>query len=183
MEIKRERFSDDEIIDKVLGQYYDGKNHSHNLQDVIDDMIGLTVKVTELEYKHIEDLMLMNGLFTDTEIKPDRLYKISTLGKKIQSKKGWLRCLKREKIQRPFLLFDIFSKPFTFLILLVTIIWNICTSRTNIQCQQQLKQTTDSTKQVLQDLDLRYKTNIEKTEQLQIKVDSLAKSDTTSKGR
>jgi len=168
MEIKRERFSDDEIIDKVLGQYYDGKNHSHNLQDVIDDMIGLTVKVTELEYKHIEDLMLMNGLFTDTEIKPDRLYKISTLGKKIQSKKGWLRCLKR---------------PFTFLILLVTIIWNICTSRTNIQCQQQLKQTTDSTKQVLQDLDLRYKTNIEKTEQLQIKVDSLAKSDTTSKGR
>ena len=97
MEIKREHFSDDEIIDKVLMEYYHYKDNAHNLFDVLNTRIGLSVNVTESEYKHIEDLMLMHELFTVTEINPDRLYKISTLGKKIQSKKGLVEMFEKRK--------------------------------------------------------------------------------------
>lgn len=182
MEIKREQFSDDQIIDKVLMEYYYHKDNAHNLFDVLNNKIGLTVKVTESEYKHIEDLMLMHELFTVTGINPDRLYKISNLGKKIQRKKGWLKHLKEQEKTKGSEIFDYFYKSIVVIIAIITISWNIYTSKSNTQYQQELKQTTDSTKQILQDLDLKYKMNIEKTEQLQIKVDSLAKSDTTSKG-
>lgn len=180
MEIKREHFSDDEIIDKVLIEYYHHKDNAHNLFDVLNTRISLSVNVTESEYKHIEDLMLMYELFTVTEINPDRLYKISNLGKKIQRKNGWLKHINKQGRKKVLEILDLISNPILVAASIVTIFWNIYTSKSNERYQQELKQTTDSTKQVLQDLDLRYKTNIEKTEQLRIKVDSLAMSDTAA---
>ena len=100
-------------------------------------------------------------------------YKFLLSNKKYSSFMFW-------RLERISGLFDFISKPTALIISILTIAWNIYTSKTNEATQTQLKQTIDSAKQVLTDLDLKYTVNIEKTEQLRKAIETQAKNDTTA---
>ncbi len=89
--------SDEEIIDKILRVYYDHRNDGHDLQDVLNNKIGLIKSATPLEYINIEEKMIRYLLLEVNDKHRTRNYKITNYGKNVQEDGGYIEYNRNKK--------------------------------------------------------------------------------------